>query len=371
VKLRPDRLNAWLNQHHFSTPPVTHDLGASTGPVWTLRDLVALDDGGTIERLLASDLSYLHSAGRRELRQALAAMAGVDEQQIQVTTGGAEALWILFLLAAEPGANFVVPQRPSFPTFHEAPAALGIETRPYAMPPERDFAVDLAELFGLVDDHTKIIVVNRPHNPTGAVMPDAELEELHDFAVERGVQLVVDEVMHPIYHGTAPLSASRLPGATVVGDFSKALCLSGLRLGWIVERDAARLAAYEHARSYFTVSSASLSEPLATIAVEHREAIYARAEATAGRNLARLDEFFAVHADRFSWVRPRGGLTCLPWLRSGEAADALCHAAAAAGVLLAPGSCFGVPYHFRIGFGATGEGFADALQRLDAVVAAL
>jgi aspartate/methionine/tyrosine aminotransferase len=371
VKLRPDRLNAWLNEHHFSTPPVTYDLGASTGPVWTLQDLLALDDGDTLGRLLASDLSYLHSAGRRDLRHALAAMAGVEADQVQVTTGGAEALWILFLLAAEPGANVVVPQRPSFPTFHEAPAALGMETRPYAMPPERDFAIDLAELYRLVDRNTRMIVVNRPHNPTGAVIPDPQLEELHDFAVERGVQLVVDEVMHPIYHGPAPASASRLPGATVVGDFSKAMCLSGLRLGWMVDRDRERLSAYEHARSYFTVSSASLSEALAPIAVEHRDAIYSRAQTTADRNLRRLDEFFDAHAERFAWVRPRGGLTCLPWLPSGESANTLCHAAAAGGVLLAPGDCFGAPQHFRVGFGATDEGFADALGRLDAVVAAL
>ena len=249
MKLAPDRLNAWLNKHHFATPPVTYDLGASTGPVWTLRDLIALDHGDTVERLLASDLSYVHSRGGRELRRALADMAGVEEHHVQVTTGGAEALWILFLLAAEPGANVVVPQRPSFPTFHAAPPALDIQTRPYAMPPERDFAIDLAELYSLVDGHTKIIVVNRPHNPTGAVIGDDQLEELHDFAVERAVQLVVDEVMHPIYHGTAPSSAARLPGATVVGDFSKALCLSGLRVGWMIERDTARLTAYEHARS--------------------------------------------------------------------------------------------------------------------------
>jgi len=368
VKLRPDRLNAWLNQHHFATPPVTYDLGASTGPVWTLRDLIALDDGDTIDRLLASDLSYVHSRGGGELRRALAAMAGVEERHVQVTTGGAEALWILFLLAAEPGANVVVPQRPSFPTFHEAPPALGIETRPYPMPVERDFAIDLAELYRLVDRHTRMIVVNRPHNPTGAVIGDDQLEQLHDFAVERDVQLVVDEVMHPIYHGTAPSSAARLPGATVVGDFSKALCLSGLRVGWMIERDTARLTAYEHARAYFPVSSASLSEALATIAVQHREAIYARAQTTAERNLARLDAFFSAHAEQLAWVRPRGGLTCLPWLRSGESADALCERAAAAGVLVAPGSSFGVPHHFRIGFGATDQGFGDAVDHLDAIV---
>lgn len=371
MKLQPDRLNAWLNEHHFATPAITFDLGASTGPVWTVEDLLALDGGAAAERLRAADLYYVHSAGGTELRTALAAMAGVDPDEVQVTTGGAEALWIVLLVAMEPGANVVIPQRPSFPTFHAAPAALGIEARSYPMPRGRDFALDVEEIRRLVDRRTKLIVVNRPHNPTGAVVGDAELEELHDLAVARGVQLVVDEVMHPIYHGPTPDSASRLPGATVVGDFSKALCLSGLRLGWIVDHDRQRLAAYEHARSYFTVSSASLSELLGTLAVEHRDAIYRRAQTTAERNLARLDDFFRAHSDRLDWVRPRGGLTALPWLRSGESATGLCRTAAAAGVLLAPGEFFGVPEHFRIGIGAAHEGFGDALERLDAIVAEL
>jgi aspartate/methionine/tyrosine aminotransferase len=370
MNLQPDRLNAWLNRHHFATPPVEYDLAASTGPVWTLRDLLELAPPDMVERLLASNLSYVHSAGGAELRRAIAGMAGVEPEHVQVTTGGAEALWIVFMLAAAPGANVVIPQRPSFPTFHEAPPVFGMPVRTYPMPRDRDFAVDLDELFALVDRDTRVIVVNRPHNPTGAVLPDVQLEQLHGFAAERGIQLLVDEVMHPIYRGEPPLSAARLPGATVVGDFSKALCLSGLRLGWIVERDGRRRAAYEQARSYFTVSSSSLSEMLGVVAVTQREQIHRRGDAAAERNLAVLDDFMAAHADRLAWVRPRGGFTALPWLRSGASADDLCHAAAAAGVLIAPGSTFGAPQHFRVGYGAADTGFAEGVARLESVLAA-
>ena len=250
MKLPPDSLNAWLNEHHFATPPIAYDLAASTGPVWTLNELLGE------EPLPDLALSYVHSKGGVELREAIADIAGVEPHQVQVTTGAAEALWILFMLAAEPGANAVVPARPCYPTFQEAPRALGMEVRSYTTEPA-----------DLVDRNTRLILVDRPHNPTGAVMSDGDLDRVHTLATERGIQLVVDEVFHPIDHGPAPSSASRLPGASVVGDFSKALCLSGLRLGWIVERDRDRLARYEHARSYFTVSSAAVSERLALIAL--------------------------------------------------------------------------------------------------------
>lgn len=55
MKLRPDHLNSWLNEHHFADPPVEYDLAASTGPVWTLRELLALGDPDALDRLLASD----------------------------------------------------------------------------------------------------------------------------------------------------------------------------------------------------------------------------------------------------------------------------------------------------------------------------
>src|SRR5262249_20773871 len=253
---------------------------------------------------------------------------------------------------------------PGFPAFFEVPRLLGLEVRPYRLRAEGGCGVDPGDIARLMDRRTRLLVVNSPHNPTGAVVTDEELDRLHDLAAERGVQLVVDEVYHPIYHGRASASASRLPHATVLGDFSKAGCLSGLRLGWIVERDRARLAAYGEARAYFTVSSSPFSEALAVAAVRNRETIFARARQVAGKNLELLDGLFAEHGERVGWVRPAGGMTAFPWLRSGEDSRTFCREAAARGVLLVPGDCFGMPSHFRLGFAACTAGFPTAIQRL-------
>jgi aspartate/methionine/tyrosine aminotransferase len=176
-------------------------------------------------------------------------------------------------------------------------------------------------------------------------------------------------VYHPIYHGPAAPSASRLPDVTVLGDFSKALCLSGLRLGWIVERDAMRRVRYENARGYLTVSSSSpLGEALGAIGVNNRDRIFERAQRVATANLRAMEPFLAQHAERFGWIPPRGGLTAWPWLRSGESSRPLCEEAATHGVLLAPGDCFGEPNHFRIGFGAGGDDISKAVDRLSGIM---
>jgi aspartate/methionine/tyrosine aminotransferase len=246
---------------------------------------------------------------------------------------------------------------------------LGLEVRRYHLRAESEFRIDLDEVRSRSDRRTKLILVNSPHNPTGAVIGDAELDELHDFSGQRGIQLVVDEVYHPIYHGPAAPSASRLPGVTVLGDFSKALCLSGLRLGWIVERDAPRRVRYENARGYLTVSSSSpLGEALGVIGVHNRDRILERTQRVASANLRAMEPFFAEHTERFGWIPPRGGLTAWPWLRSGESSRPFCEEAAAHGVLLAPGDCFGVPSHFRIGFGAGGDDISKAVDRLSGLL---
>jgi aspartate/methionine/tyrosine aminotransferase len=359
-------LDEWLEQKFTAVPPIEFDLAASTGPVWTLRELLALEPGAE-ERLLETALSYTSGTGSDELRAEIAQMHGIAPEQVQIVTGGAEALLILFYLAAETGANVVLPS-PGFPTNAALAESLGIEAGLYHLRAEEGFRIDGAEIRRQVDRHTHFVLVNSPHNPAGAVLGEGEMQELHDFCAARGVGFVSDEVYHPIYHGREAPSAARLERATVVGDFSKALCLSGLRAGWMIERDAQRMKRFTNARSYFTASNAALSERLAALALRHREAVYGRARRIARQNLALLDGFFAAHEGMLRWVRPAGGMTAFPWLASGGDGREFCRRAMRHGVLLAPGDCFGMPAHFRIGFAASGEKFAAGLERLDAML---
>jgi aspartate/methionine/tyrosine aminotransferase len=98
--------------------------------------------------------------------------------------------------------------------------------------------------------------------------------------------------------------------------------------------------------------------------VRNRTKIFDRAREVAASNLNILDRFFDEHRQILSWVRPEGGMTGFPWLVSGENARAFCEAAAAKGVLLVPGDCFGFPSHFRLGFGACADGYQQAVEIL-------
>jgi len=320
-------LDEWLDAWEHSAE---YNLAASTGPAWTLNELLGLATDDKRERFLNHKVVYSRPSGADSLRAAIAEMHGVDLEVVQVVTGASEALLILFWLAAAPGANVILPQ-PGFTTFSALPESLQIEIRHYAIRKENGFRIDIEEIKKLADRNTKLLLVNSPHNPTGATISDAELDTLHEFTSSRGIQLVSDEVYHPIFHGEPTKSASRLPHATVIHDFSKAFPLSGVRTGWMIEHDPKRRKDYWTARSYFSITNNSAGEFLAELAMRHRDTVLERTQSVASENLAQLGTFMSEHQETIAWIPPRGGMTVFPWLASGENSREFCRAAAQRG----------------------------------------
>jgi aspartate/methionine/tyrosine aminotransferase len=359
MQLKPFLLDAWLDTYEHD---IEFNLAASTGPVWTVNDILALADDETRHRFLNHKLVYGRPAGADSLREAIAEMEGVSVDSVQIVTGASEALVALMWLAAEPGANVILPL-PGFTTFSALPESLGLEIRYYRVRRENGFRIDPDEIKRLADSKTRLILVNSPHNPTGATISDSEMEDLHAFTAERGIQLVSDQVYHPIYHGRETKSAARLPHATVIADLSKAFSIAGVRTGWMIEHDASRRQQYWTARAYFSICNSTTGEILSEIAIRKRDVVLGKTQKAATRNLKLLDNFMREHGDVLGWIPPQGGMTAFPWLASGENDRPFCHAAAERGILLAPGDCFDVPSHFRLGFAAAGGDFSRALDR--------
>jgi len=364
MQFKPFLLDAWLDTYEHG---IEFNLAASTGPTWTVNDILALAGEEERHRFLNHKLVYSRPAGADTLREAIAEMQGVPVDAVQVVTGASEALVAMMWLAAEPGANVIIPL-PGFTTFSALPQSLGLDTRFYQVHRENNFRIDVGEIKRLTNAKTKLILVNSPHNPTGATISDADMEELHAFTAQRGIQLVSDEVYHPIYHGRKTTSAARLPHATVIHDLSKAFSIAGVRTGWMIEHDAKRRQQYWTARAYFSICNTTTGEILAEIAIRKRNVILKKTQESANRNLQILDRFMVQHRDVLGWIPPQGGMTAFPWLVSGEDARPFCQAAADRGILLAPGDCFDVPAHFRLGFAAANEDFARALDRLGELV---
>ena len=136
----------------------------------------------------------------------------------------------------------------------------------------------------------------------------------------------------------------------------------------MIEHDPERQKQYWNARAYFSICNNTTGEILTEVAIRNRGIILGKAQEAATRNLALLDRFMDEHRDTLGWIRPQGGMTAFPWLANGENARPFCQAAIEHGILLAPGDCFDVPSHFRLGFAASGDNFSKALDRFGVFV---
>src|SRR5215475_9805922 len=238
MKLPPFLLDHWLAAYEFASPPIRFNLASSTGPAWTLKELLALS-GEDSQKFEDIRLSYAPPQGSEPLRKQIGEFYGVDPEWVIVTTGASEALSMLQCMAAEEGATMLVPS-PAFPATPVMARAWGLQVESYALKREQAFAQSAEAVLAVLDATTRLVLVNTPHNPTGSVMGEADLRRLASTLGEQDIPLIVDEVYHPLYFKGEVPSAAKVPNAIVVSDFSKAFSLSGLRLGWIIDRDANR-----------------------------------------------------------------------------------------------------------------------------------
>lgn len=354
MDLPPFLLNEWLEGRHG----LDFNLAGSAGPRWSMEDLLQL--GGDELAVANLPLSYAPTAGRADLRAEIAAFHGVDPDWVVVTTGASEALLLLLSALSRPGGNVLLPI-PSYAAFAGTARFTQLAPRYYQLIRDQGFGFDPGRVAAMADAKTVLAMANSPHNPTGAVLGSAVCAALAEGLGKKAVPLVVDEVFHPIYFGDQNRSAVGIENVIVIGDMSKALSMPGLRTGWVIDADPDRRARMVRARSYIAWSGSPILEALALHALRNRAAILARVMSVASRNLDELRHFMADVGDVLAWVAPESGMVAFPWFRDGRDSRPFCGRLAERGVLIAPGDCFGMADHMRIGFGSQAEGISSAL----------
>jgi aspartate/methionine/tyrosine aminotransferase len=322
----------------------------------------------SLDRLLDLRLGYSEARGTLALRTELAGTYdGVSPDDILITTGAIEANFLLFTTLLQPG-DHVVAVYPAYQQLYSVAKAIGCEVSPWTISQaDHRFAFGIAELERLVRPNTRMIVVNTPHNPTGAILSQQDLERIYAIAEAAGAVVLCDEAYRWLDLPEGPRLAAPMrnlgPAAISVGTVSKPFGLPGLRIGWIAATEAIVRACWS-TRDYTSLSPAGISDYLATVALRHRDVLIARNYAIVDENLRVADRWFAEQADLAAWDRPRGGLLALvrysPGMPSSQLADML---AADYSVMLAPGSAFGYEGHLRIGIGQRPDIFAEGLRR--------
>jgi aspartate/methionine/tyrosine aminotransferase len=368
----PDfQLEVFFSRWEFAA---RHVLTASDAQSMSLGELLALgtdEDRAAFERL---SLGYVPTWGGDELRQAIAeTYVNVAPEDVLAFAGAQEGLYWLFQESAGPG-DHVVLTVPGYQSMESLALATGAEVTGLALDPENGWGLDLDRLKRALRPSTRLVAVNFPHNPSGAVPDPSTFQALVDLCEARGIRLFCDEVHRGMELDPArrlPQAADLSPTAISLNVTSKSYGLAGLRVGWLASRDRALLGRLERRKHYTSISNSGPSEFLATLALRHGEAIQARNRAIIQRNLPFFDAFFARWPELFDWERPQGGCICFPRYKGADGVEAFCRELVEqAGVLLAPASLFRSSLaetptdRFRVGVGRSNpEGALEAMQR--------
>lgn len=364
VPLPEFRLETYFSTWEFAAE---HHLTASDAETLTIAELLAL--GTDDDRAAFTDLplGYVPTWGTDRLRAAIAATYDTcDAADILTFAGAEEAIFWLMQLCVRPDEHAVVTV-PNYQAMETLPVQTGAQVTGVLLDEADGWRLDLDRVRAALRPSTRMIAVNFPNNPTGAVPDPGTWQGLVDLCAERGIRLVADEVYRGLEARPLTQAADLAPTAVSVNVLSKSYGLPGLRVGWVATRDRALLATLEKHKHYTSICNAGPSELLAAVAVERTSVIHARNRGIVADNLAALDAFFATHGDLFEWAPPDGGCVAFPRYLGTDGVEAFCRdLVETAGVLLLPASLYAsdlapVPTdRFRIGVGRRNPGPALA-----------
>ncbi|MDJ1463841.1 aminotransferase class I/II-fold pyridoxal phosphate-dependent enzyme [Nitratireductor sp. GZWM139] len=340
-----------------------HHMTASDMESMTLGELTQMAGPAAREQLDSLWLGYTETWGAPDLREAIAATYdGLSASNILCFAGAEEGIYAAMRVMLTPDDHAIVSV-PNYQAAETVPLGLCAVTGVPLLEDE-NWRLDLDAVRAAIRPNTKLISVNLPNNPTGALMPQDDFAELVEICRAHDLYLFSDEVYRLLERD----ESKRLPQAAEIYEkgislnvMSKAYGLPGLRIGWIASPDTALLLKFERYKHYLSICNSAPSERLAVMALSVSDRILARNRALIAENLEKMDAFFADHADLFDWTRPDGGCVAYPRYRGADGVEAFCRdLVEEQGVLLLPASV----YHselmdapagrFRIGFGRRG-----------------
>ena len=232
------------------------------------------------ESIRKGNVFYTSNYGTPALRQAIADKLNRENgipytaKEILVTVGVTEATYAAMAAFLNPGDEALIPD-PVWLNYVHVPGYLGAKPVSYHMPEELGFQIDIKQLKSLINEKTKLIVLNSPGNPTGAVQTRETLEAVAKLAIEHNLLVISDEIYEKlIYDGNEHISIASLPGmkerTITLNGFSKCYSMTGWRLGYAAAPEEL-IAGMVRVHQYANTCASSFVQEAAITALEKAE----------------------------------------------------------------------------------------------------
>ncbi len=332
------------------------------------KDLLNLADKKRLNMWENLSLGYTESTGHPMLKQEIAMLYKDIYPSEILVAAPEEAIFLVMHSVLNPGDHVIVTY-PGYQSLFEIAASIQCSVCPWeADHDENGFRFDIDKLENLIQDNTKLIVINFPHNPTGALITGEELENIVKLADQRNIMLFSDEMYRFLEHDKKNRLESVCDlyenGISLCG-MSKSFSLAGLRIGWLATKNKKVYKQAGKLKDYTTICSSSPSEILAIIGLRARNIIIEKNLDLIKNNLDLLDLFFDKYNSIFQWKRPAAGPVAFPGLKIEKPVSEFTkELLQQKSVLLLPSDLYAYKgNNFRIGFGR--KNMPESLDRLE------
>ena len=371
MKIKPFAVEEWMNAWEVGAKYNIAETCVDSISMNELFELTGEDKTEFLNRLCARRLSYGDIEGLPEFRKGVCGLyKTLNIENIVPTHGASGANHHVFYSLISPGDR-VVSIMPTYQQLYSIPESYGADVQILHLSKENNYLPDLEKLRRLVTPKTKMICINNPNNPTGALMSEQILREIVEIARSADAWILCDEVYRHLSQedGWCPSIVDLYEKGISVSSMSKVFSLAGLRLGWIATHDMSVVKSCLSHRDYNLVSCGVFDEMLAAAALKHRDKLLERSRKIVRENLQILDDWVGSEP-HVSYVKPKAGTTALVYydldISSYEFCEEMYKKTSA---FVTPGDCFEVPHSMRIGYAYGKQDLIDGLKAISEYIA--
>ena len=353
-------------QYEFTTP---YQLCNSDCETITISELLEMAEV-SMKEFGRLSLGYTETLGHPKLREQIAeTYSKVTSDEIVMLGTPIEGIYLVARAALNP-ADEVIVLSPAYDAlirmFEHIVNTSGLRKWEF-ISRDTQWQLDFDRLKSLINSRTKMIVVNFPHNPTGYLPTQDQLNELVKIVEENDLILFCDEMYFGLVHSGTPAvkSAADISNrAIVLSGLSKTYGLPGLRTGWLIVQNKKLREKIVNWKYYTSICPAGPSEFLAMAAWKVRDKLREKSITQIEQNLVLADAFFQRWPELFVWRRPMAGSTALVGMDVASVMAYAAQLAENAGVLILPAVTLGSDdQHMRMGFGRSA--FGEALEKFE------
>lgn len=364
MKIKPFQLERYFAQYEFTAKYL---LSCSDCEPLQLSEVLEMANSESLKLWNNLKLAYTESSGHPLLKEEIAKLhTSISPDEINVMVPE-EAIFVAMNCILKKG-DHVVCTFPGYQSLYEIANSLACEVSGWQPNYKRGCKFDVEELKALIRKDTKLVVINFPHNPTGATISKNELIEIIELCRQNNTLLFSDEMYRFLEYDEKdrlPSACDLYENAISLFGMSKSFALPGLRIGWLSSKNQKLVKEIGDFKDYTTICNNAPSEILSIIALQNKQQILERNLQIISENLKLLDTFFKIHDKLFSWTRPIAGPISFPELNANIPVEEFCKKLVEQEeTMLLPATVYGFEGNFfRIGFARTN--LNEGLKRLE------